>query len=165
MRKGRGTDAQQCFAGHVLMEHRHGLCVDLQISAATGTAEREMAWPILPRHARRGMLPRTLGADHGAPPRAFIRALRHRRIRPYVAAVVGRQTPGLDGRTTRSPGYVLSQRLRKRVQEIIGWMNTIGGLPKTRFRGVAQTKHAADLIGAAYTLLRISRLQAQACDR
>lgn len=164
MRKGRGKEAKLCFSGHVLMENRHGLCVDLQIGSATGTAERDTALCILRRPARRGIRPRTLGADKGYHARAFIRALRRRRIRPHVAAVTGRQTPGLDGRTTRSPGYALSQRLRKRVEEIIGWMKTIGGLRRTHVRGVARTQHAAYLVGAAYNLLRICRLRAQVTD-
>jgi transposase len=164
LRKGRGKEAKLCFSGHVLMENRHGLCVDLQIGVATGTAERDTALHILRRQARRGIRPRTLGADKGYHSRAFIRALRRRRIRPHVAAVTGRQTPGLDGRTTRSPDYALSQRLRKRVEEIFGWMKTIGGLRRTRVRGVARTQHAAYLIGAAYNLLRICRLQAQDRD-
>jgi len=74
--------------------------------------------------------------------------------------VTGRHTPGLDGRTTRHGGYARSQRIRKRVEEIFGWLKTIGGLRKTRFRGVTRTQHAAYLVGAAYNLLRITRLLA-----
>lgn len=160
MRKGRGKEAKLCVSGHVLMENRHGLCVDLQIAPATGTAERDTALRILRRQARRGHRPRTLGADKGYHCRELVRALRRRRIRPHLAQVTGRHTPGLDGRTTRTRGYALSQRIRKRVEEIIGWLKTIGGLRRTRFRGVARTQHAAYLVGAAYNLLRIGRLRA-----
>jgi len=159
-RKGAGKEATLCFSGHVLMENRHGLCVDLQIAPATGIAERETALAMLRRQARRGIRPRTLGADKGYHCRDFVRRLRRRRIRPHLARVAGRQTPGLDGRTTRTVGYALSQRLRKRVEEIFGWLKTVGGLRKTRFRGIARTQHAACLVGAAYNLLRISRLRA-----
>jgi len=159
-RKSTGKEAKLCFSGHALMENRHGLCVDLQIAPATGTAERDMALALLRRQARRGIRPRTLGADKGYHCRDFVRRLRRRRIRPHLAQVTGRHTPGLDGRTTRHVGYALSQRIRKRVEEIFGWLKTIGGLRKTRFRGVARTQHAAYLVGAAYNLLRISRLLA-----
>jgi len=159
-RKGVGKEAQLCFSGHVLMENRQGLCVDLQIAPARGTAERDMALAMLRRQARRGLRPRTLGADKGDHGRDFVERLRSRRIRPHLAQVTGRHTPGLDGRTTRHGGYARSQRIRKRVEEIFGWLKTIGGLRKTRFRGVTRTQHAAYLVGAAYNLLRITRLLA-----
>ncbi len=158
-RKGTGKEAKLCFSGHVLMENRHGLCVDLQIAAATGTAERDTALQMLRRQARRGIRPTTLGADKGYHCRDFVRRLRRRGIRPHLACVRGRRTPGLDGRTTRHTSYRLSQRLRKKVEEIFGWMKTIGGLRKSRVRGVARTQHASYLVGAAYNLLRLSRLR------
>lgn len=158
-RKGTGKEAKLCFTGHVLMENRHGLCVDLQIAKATGTAERDTALAMLRRQARRGIRPTTVGADKGYHCRDFVRRLRRRGIRPHLACVRGRRTPGLDGRTTRHARYRLSQRLRKKVEEIFGWMKTIGGLRKSRFRGVARTQHVSYLVGAAYNLLRLSRLQ------
>lgn len=162
LRKGAGKAATLCFSGHVLMENRHGVCVDLQVAPATGTAERETALAMLRRQARRGIRPGTLGADKGYHCRDFVRRLRRRRIRPHLAQVVRRHTPGLDGRTTRHESYRLSQRVRKKVEEIFGWLKTIGGLRKTRFRGVARTQQAAWLVGAAYNLLRISRLRTPA---
>ena len=158
-RKGAGKEAKLCFSGHVLMENRHGLCVDLQLAPATGTAEREMALRRLSRQARRGIRPTTVGADKGYHCRDFVRRLRRRGIRPHLACVRGRRTPGLDGRTTRHLSYRLSQRCRKKVEEIFGWVKTIGGLRKSRFRGVARTQHVGFLVGAAYNLLRLSRLQ------
>jgi transposase len=158
-RKGTGKEAKLCFSGHVLMENRQGLCVDLQIALATGTAERDTALRMLRRQARRGIRPCTLGADKGYHTKDFVRRLRQRHIRPHLAQITGRHTPGLDGRTTRHGGYTLSQRIRKRVEEIFGWLKTIGGLRKTRFRGVARTQHAAYLVSAAYNLLRMSRLR------
>jgi transposase len=158
-RKGTGKEAKLCFSGHVLMENRHGLCVDLQIASATGTAERDTALAMLRRQARRGIRPTTLGADKGYHCRDFVRRLRRRGIRPHLACVRGRHTPGLDGRTTRHASYRLSQRLRKKVEEIFGWMKTIGGLRKSRVRGVARTQHVSYVGGAAYNLLRLSRLR------
>ncbi len=121
-RKGAGKEAKLCVSGHVLMENRHGLCVDLQLAPAAGTAERATALAMLRRQARRG-------------------------IRPHLACVRGRRTPGLDGRTTRHASSSLSQRLRKQVEEIFGWMQTIGGLRKSRFRGVARTQPAGFRLG------------------
>ena len=158
-RKGEGKETKLCFSGHVLMENRHGLCVDLQIAPATGTAERDTALAMLRRQARRGIRPTTVGADKGYHCRDFVRRLRQRGIRPHLACIRGRRTPGLDGRTTRHEGYRLSQRLRKKVEEIFGWMKTIGGLRKSRVRGVVRTQHASYLVGAAYNLLRLSRLR------
>lgn len=158
-RKGAGKEAKLCFSGHVLMENRHGLCVDLQIAPATGTAERDTALAMLRRQARRGFRPTTVGADKGYHCRDFVRQLRQRGLRPHLACIRGRRTPGLDGRTTRHEGYRLSQRLRKKVEEIFGWMKTIGGLRKSRVRGVARTQHVSYLVGAAYNLLRLSRLR------
>ena len=158
-RKGTGKEAKLCVSGHVLMENRHGLCVDLQIAPATGTAERDTALAMLRRQARRGIRPTTVGADKGYHTKDFVRRLRRRGIRPHLACIRGRRTPGLDGRTTRHEGYRLSQRLRKKVEEIFGWMKTIGGLRKSRVRGVARTQHVSYLVGAAYNLLRMSRLR------
>jgi hypothetical protein len=158
-RKGVGKEAKLCFSGHVLMENRHGLCVDLQIAPATGTAERDTALRMLRRQARRGIRPMTVGADKGYHCRDFVRRLRQRGSRPHLACIRGRRTPGLDGRTMRHEGYRLSQRLRKKIEEIFGWMKTIGGLRKSRVRGVARTQQVSYLVGAAYNLLRLSRLR------
>ena len=158
MRKGRGKEARLAFSGHVLMEHRHGLCVDLCIEPATGMAERVAAQRMLRRQGHKRVRPRTLAADKGYHTRDFIRYLRTRRIQPHIAQVTNRDTPGLDRRTTRHRAYAVSQRSRQRVEEIFGWMKTIGGLRKTRFRGLARTQLYAYFVGAAYNLLRLRRL-------
>lgn len=158
MRKGAGREARLAYAGHVLMDNRHGLCVDLAVTPATGTAEREAAVALLRRQARKRIRPRTLGADKGYCTRGFIAQLRQRRIRPHLAVITGRRLPGLDRRTTRHAGYTVSQRVRKRAEEIFGWWKTVGGLRKTRFRGRARSEMAALLVGAAYNLLRMGRL-------
>ncbi len=158
LRHGAGREAKLCFAGHVLMENRHGLCVDLAVTEATGTAERAAAATLLARQARKRVRPATLGADKGYHTRAFIRQLRARGIRPHVAPITGKRTPGLDGRTLRHRSFAVSQRCRQRVEEVFGWAKTTGGLRKTRFRGVARTELYALLVGTAYNLLRMSRL-------
>ncbi len=158
MRKGAGREAKLCFAGHVLLDNRHGLCVDLGVTPATGTAEREAAQALLARQGRKRVRPRTLGADKGYHTREFIRRLRRRGICPHVAPMAGRRTPGLDGRTTRHRSFAVSQRCRKLVEEVFGWSKTVGGLRKTRFIGRARTELYALFVGTAYNLLRMSRL-------
>ncbi len=157
-RKGKGKEAKLSFGGHVLMENRHGLCVDLCVTSATETTEPRAASALLTRQARRGVRPTTVGGDKGYHTTAFVRCLRRRRIRPHVAQVTGRRTPGLDQRTTRHPGYHVSQRIRKRIEEIFGWVKTIGGLRKTRYRGIERTQQAFHWVASAYNLLRMSRV-------
>ena len=147
------------YSGHLLMENRNGLCVDVSVGAADGHAEREHALKMLRRLRRRGFQPRTLGADKGYDTRDFVHAVRQLSITPHIAPKnQTRSGPRIDGRTTRHPGFQVSQRVRKRIEEIFGWMKTIGGFRKTRFRGVERTQLAAYFVGAAYNLLRMAKL-------
>jgi transposase len=157
MRKGNGQPAKLSYGAHALMENRNGLLVDVHISAST-QAEPQAAQPLLDRRrkGRRGL--GTLGADKGYHSRGFVGWLRRRGIVPHIARIDGRQTPGLDARTTRHAGYAVSQRKRNRIEEIFGWMKSVGGFRRTRFIGIAKTQLAAYLIGAAYNLVRLTRL-------
>ena len=157
-RKGKGKEAKLCFGGHALMENRHGLCVDIRVSSALET-EPAAAAELLKRQGRKHLKPTSLGGDKGYHSKAFVDFLRRKGIRPHLAQIEGRRTPGLDGRTTRHPSYRVSQKKRKRVEEIFGWMKTYGGLRRTRFRGIARVQLHAYLVGAAYNLLRLSRLR------
>jgi transposase len=157
-RKGKGKEAKLCFGGHALMENRHGLCLDIRVSSALET-EPAAAAELLKRQCRKGRKPVSLGGDKGYHSKAFIDFLRRKRIRPHIAQIEGRTTPGLDARTTRHASYWISQKKRKRVEEIFGWMKAYGGLRRTRFRGVARVQLHAYLVGAAYNLLRLSRLR------
>lgn len=157
MRKGNGQPAKLSYGGHVLMENRHGLCVDILVTDST-QAEHRAARQLLTRARRRHIHPKTLGADKGYHVREFVEHLRSHQIRPHIARIENRRTPGLDGRTTRTEGYRVSQRKRKRVEEIFGWLKTVGGMRKTRFIGQAKTQMAAFISGAAYNLLRIAKL-------
>ena len=159
MRKGNGQPAKLSYGGHALMENRSGLCVDLLITDAT-LAEHQAARQLLTRARRRRIRPKTLGADKGYHVKDFVKHLREHNIRPHIARIDGRKTPGLDGRTTCTEGYKVSQRKRKRIEEIFGWLKTVGGMRKTRFIGEARTQIAAYLSAAAYNLLRIAKLQA-----
>ena len=158
MRKGNGQPARRSYSGHALMGNRSDLCVDLLITDAILT-EHKVARQLLARARHRRMCPKTLGADKGYHVKDFIQHLREHNIRPHIARIEGRKTPGLDGRTTRTEGYKVSQRKRKRIEEIFGWLKTVGGMRKTRFIGEARTQIAAYLSAAAYNLLRIAKLQ------
>jgi len=156
-RKGKGKEAKLCYGGHALMENRNGLCVDLAVRSAQRT-ETEATKEILARQGRKRVRPATLGADKGYHTKDFVAHLRKRHIAPHIAQIEGRNTPGLDARTTRHDGYAISQRKRKRVEEIFGWMKAYGGLRRTLVRGLARVQMHAYIVGAAYNLLRMSRL-------
>ena len=158
MRKGKGKEARLVFMGHALMENRHGLLVDFQVTQATGAAERD-AVPVLLDEAReRGFHPRTLGADKGYDTRECVAARRKRGVTPHVAQNTNGRRSSIDGRTTSWPGYRVSQRIGKRVEEIFGWMKTVGGFRRTRYRGHASTQLAGYLAATAYNLVRLARL-------
>jgi IS5 family transposase len=156
MRKGNGQPAKLSFGTHGLMENRSGLLIDVLISDST-LFEPKAALPMLyrRRQARRGL--RTLGGDKGYYNEGFVAWLRGRNISPHLARIEGRSAPGLDGRTTRHQSYAISQRKRKRIEEIFGWMNSVGGLRRSRFVGIDKTQLAAYMVGAAYNLLRMAR--------
>ena len=161
LRKGSGKEAKLCFGFHALMENRNGMLVEVEASLAGVRVEREAAVAMLDRVIDRrdedgGKLPATLGADKGYHAGGFVESLKERGITPHVATVEGRKTDGLDGRTLRSAGYQLSQRARKRVEEIFGWMKTVGGFRKTRFRGLVRYGEQALMTAASYNLMRMS---------
>lgn len=156
-RKGKGKEAKLCLAGHILMENRHGLAVDVLLTHATGTAEREAALVMLDRQP--GSRHRvTLGADKAYDTQDFVRACRERQVTPHVAQHTSGRRSAIDRRTTRHPGYAISQRIRKRVEEIFGWKKTVGGGRKLRYRGLARNQCWAELTTAAYNLVRMVKL-------
>jgi len=160
-KKGKGKEAKLCHSGHALMENRNGLLIDLRIAEANGTAERDEALAMLEeRLPGSGRI--TVGADKGYDTRDFVEDCRALNITPHVAQNDGR--PGgsaIDQRTTRQPGYSVSLLLRKRIEEIFGWLKTVGNFRKTRYKGREKTQLAAYLTGAAYNLLRIAKLLLQ----
>ena len=163
MRKGPGKEAKLSYGAHALMENRNGLLVDLEVSQATGSSEREAAERMLKRQRRKGVRVKSLGADKGYDTHDFVGLLRRRKILPHVAANTQRKGgSAIDGRTTRHTSYSVSQRIRKRVEEIFGWIKTVGGFRKTRFKGTERTQLAAWWVGAAYNLLRMAKLLGQA---
>lgn len=160
-KKGKGKEAKLVFLAHALMENRNGLLMDFQVTEATGGAERDAVPVLLDQAKERGFHPQTLGADKAYDTRECVAAMRERGVTPHVAQNTTRRRSTIDGRTTRHPGYAWSQRLRKRVEEIFGWMKTVGGFRRTRYRGVARTGLAGYLVAAAYNLVRLARLLTQ----
>lgn len=152
-KKGKGKEAKLCFMGHVLMENRNGLVVDVSLTQATGTAEREAALQMLSYIPSDSRL--TLGADKNYDTEDFIRVCRTWNVTPHVAC---RQSTILDRRTTRHPGYQISQRIRKRVEEIFGWIKTVGEGRKLRYKGIERNQLWLELTVAAYNLVRMARL-------
>jgi transposase len=158
MKKGKGRETKLSYGGHALMENRNGLCVDIEVRSALET-ETEVAKDMLSRQARKRVRPTTLGADKGYHIKDFVAHLRKKKIAPHIATIEGRNTPGLDARTTRHAGYAISQRKRKRVEEIFGWMKAYGGLRRTMARGLQRVRIHAYIVATAYNLLRMSRLR------
>ena len=166
-RKSLGTGAQLCHSAHVLMENRSGLCLDIAIDQANGTAERVQALRMLDRIAsRQGVRPLSLGADAGYDAGPFLLELEQRHVVPHVpirageikakdAAAAARRRARGRMNTRR---HKLSQRKRKRIEQIIGWAKTVGGLARSRFLGRARIAMDAYLTAAAYNLIRMARL-------
>jgi transposase len=157
-RKGNSQPAKLYYAGHVLMENRNGLVVGLDLTQATGFAERATALDLLGRQPRSRQGRRTVGADKGYDTRDFSAGCRAVGITPHLARNTTKRRSSIDGRTTRHRGYAISQRVRKRVEEIFGWTKTVGGGRKLRYIGREKNKAWALLTAAAYNLVRISNL-------
>ena len=155
-RKGRGKEAKLSFIGHALMENRHGLLVDSRVSEANGTAERDVAETMLA--AVPGRHPLTVGGDKGFDTRGFIAALRELKVTPHVTQNTSNRRSAIDGRTTRHPGYVASQRIRKRIEEAFGWIKEIALQRRARHRGKDRVGWQFTLAAAAYNLIRLPKL-------
>ena len=158
-RKGRGKEAKLCFMGHGLMENRNGLLVDACLTLADGRAERVAALHMIEPRADWSQAI-TLGADKAYDAEDFVNELRSMRVTPHVAQNTNGRRSAIDGRTTRHGGYITSQRMRKRIEEAFGWIKTIAGLAKTKFRGRDRVGWAFTFAAAAYNLVRLPKLMA-----
>lgn len=178
-RKGRGREAKLSHMAHVLMDNRSGLAVDFELTEANGRAERVAALAMVDRErARRTKKQRkkrkkmaksskrknrrgrrmTLAADKGYDTRDFVRDCRERHVTPHVAQNQhARRRSAIDRRTVRHSGYRASSRARLLIEKIFGWMKTIGGFRRTRFRGRRKTGASGLMVAATYNLLRISK--------
>jgi len=163
-KKGDGQPAKLCYLGHALMENRHGLAVDGSLTLATGTAEREAALAILDRRLTCRRI--TLGADKAYDVRQFVEDLRARKVTPHIAIdghvrVSGKpRKTSVDRRITRHVGYAISQRCRKRIEEVFGWIKSSARLTKVKLRGRCRVDAAFTLALAAYNLIRLPKLLA-----
>jgi transposase len=155
-RKGSAQEARLCYQGHVLMDHRHGLAVGGRLTSAGASAERDAAVVLAAGAISRARA--TLAADKAYDTRDFVATLRALGVTPHVAQNTTKRRSAIDARTTRHPGYGLSQRARKRVEEIFGWLKTVGLLRQTRHRGLPRVGWMFVFGLAAYNLLRIRNL-------
>ena len=155
--QGPGKEAKLCFMGHALMENRNGLIVDACLTEANGHAERIAALHMIEPRADRPR-PITLGADKGYDAEDFVNELRSMNATPHVAQNTSGRSSAIDGRTTRHAGYALSQRIRKRIEEAFGWIKTVAGQERTKFRGRERVGWAFTFAAAAYNLARLPKL-------
>ena len=158
-KKSGGQEAKLGFTGHLLMENRNGLIADARLTHATGTAEPEAALEML------GALPgtgtKTVGAGKNHDTAAFVAASRKLCVTPQVAqTIMAHRGSNIGGRTTRHDGYRISQVIRKRIEEANGWVKEVGGIARTKFRGLARVGWMFTFKAAAYTLIRLPRLVA-----
>jgi IS5 family transposase len=142
------------------MENRHGLLVDFLVTTASGTAECAVVPSVMDDLRARRFHPETVGLDRGYDTRDLVAKLRARDITPHVAQNTAGRRSAIDGRTTRHVGYAISQRIRMKIEEIFGWIKTVGGFRKTRHRGLEKVDFAGYLVGAAYNLVRLARMVA-----
>ena len=159
-RKGDGREARLCYAGHSLTENRNELITQCELTQATGTAEREAGLRLLERErTRRGRGRMSVAADKGYDTADFVAGVRALRATPHVARK--KRGSAIDGRTTRHPGYAVSLRRRKRIEEGYGWMKDVGGLRKLRHRGTAKVAALFTFTCAAYNPVRLRSLLAE----
>jgi transposase len=154
-RKGQGKEAKLSYAGHVLLDNRHGLVANVCVTAATGTAERDAAVLLLAESAETG----TVGGDKGFDVASFVAGVRALGITPHVAQKI--KSSAIDGRTTRHAGYAVSQQKRKLIEQVFGWMKTVGGLRQLRHRGGELVDWIVTFTAAAYNLIRLRTLLAR----
>jgi transposase len=159
--KGAGKEAKLQYNGNVLMENRNGLVADAELLQATGKAERQAAASMIERIPGEHQV--TVGADKGYDVAGFVAEARNLKATPHVAQK--KRGSAIDGRTTRHAGYGISQQKRKRVEEIFGWMKTVGGMRKLRHRGLPLVSWMFTFVAAAYNLVRMRNLTvAEASD-
>jgi len=157
-RKSKGHEAKLVYMGHALVENRNGLVVNTRVTQATGTAEREAALVMAGEIGG----PATIGGDKNFDTKDFVHECRDMDVTPHVAQNDTIRSSAIDGRTTRHPGYSVSQKKRKRIEEVFGWMKTVGLMRKTRHRGTDLVGWMFQFAAAAYNLVRMRKLCAAA---
>lgn len=166
-RKANGRESRLCYMGHALMENRNGLVVDAELTLATGLAEREATLAMLDRRSAKSRRI-TLGADKAYDVEGFVGSLRARKVTPHIAingsvSKTGKvRKTAIDKRTTHHPGYGISLRCRKRIEEVFGWIKAQAGLAKVKVRGKPKVAAVFTFAIAAYNLVRLPKLLAEA---
>jgi IS5 family transposase len=155
-RKGPGQPAKLAYLRQGLMENRHALVGDTRLTLATGTAEREAALEMLADHLGHHRI--TLGTDKAYDVAAFVADLRAHHVTPHVAQNTTNRRSAIDGRTTRHPGYAVSGRVRKRIEEVFGWTKAAARFRKTGHRGLARVGWMFTLTATGYNLVRLPKL-------
>src|SRR5208282_1770974 len=160
-RKANGQAARLCFGGHVLMENRNGLCADFTLHNPITDPEPVVALQQADAHAKLhgGVRVKTMGADKAYHQKGFVQGCREREIAPHVACKNNVNVDGLDGRTTTRQSYHVSLKIRKRVEEIFGWLKTVGGFRRSRYRGRERTQAWGYFVAGTYNLLRMAHLE------
>lgn len=158
-RKSSGHESKLAYTGNAMVENRNGLVVSTELLLATGTAERDAALMMAERLPGNGRV--TIAADRGYDTRDFVQQMRGMNVTPHVAQNTSGRRSAIDGRTTRHAGYLLSQKKRKRIEEVFGWLKTVAGLRQVRHRGVQKVAWMFTFAAAAYNLVRIRKLRVQ----
>lgn len=156
-RKSNGQESRLAYLGHAMMDNRHGLVIDTRLTEANGRAEREAALAMA-AHLPGGHKRITLGADKGYDTLDFVQGLRQHFVTPHVAQNTSRRSSRIDERTTRHDGYVLSQKKRKLVEQIFGWMKTTAGLRQTKHRGRERVSWMFTFAATAYNMVRVRNI-------
>ena len=158
-KKSKGAEAKLSYLGHLMTENRNGLVVNTRVTLATGTAERDAAVEMA-REIPGGKRV-TVGADRGYDTGGFVQALRDLKVTPHVAQHTNGRSSAIDERTTRHEGYEVSQKKRKRVEEVFGWLKSVALLHQTKFRGPDKVGWMFTFAAAGYNLVRMRNLTAQ----
>jgi transposase len=161
-RKSAGKEAKLSYMGHAITDNKHGLAVASRLTIATGRAEAEAALEMLKELRRQGCSPRTMGGDKWYDQSAVVVGMRKAGVTPHVAQKSDERWTAIDARTTRHPGYTLSQRKRKLIEEVFGWVKSVAGLRKVRHRGKARVGWMFTFVLTVFNLVRINNLTAKA---
>lgn len=159
LRKAKGKETKLCHALHLVTENRHGFVTNLRYSLSVGTTESDQALAMIKELKRMGFAPDTVGADKGYHNQGFIGGLRKMKIKPHVACKQNTNVNGIDRRTTRQNGYIISQVKRKLIEQVFGWLKTRAQSRKTNLIGIGKNYLAMYLKTAAYNILRLVKLQ------
>jgi len=158
-RKGLGKEARLSYMGHLVMDNRHGLVVKADVTIASGTAEADCAIDMLKQLKRKGIHPKTVGADKWYDQSKVVKALRKLKITPHVAQKDDERYTTIDARTTRHAGYLISQQKRKLIEQVFGWKKVVAMLRKLHHRGKRKVGWIFVFVSALFNIMRINNLR------